>query len=125
MAREFYKASEAAQMLGVSMDTLRRWDRAGRIKTERDARNHRVVAASELERLRGDPGALHLSARNRFRGIVTEVKSDGLLAQVELVVTSPVRITAIVTSAAVSDLGLRPGEAATAIVKSTSVMVEH
>ena len=125
MARELYSAREAAQVLGISLDTLRRWDRSGRIRTERDANNHRVVPASEIERLRGEPGASHLSARNRFRGIVSEVKIDGLLAQVELIVAMPVRITAIVTSDAVSDLGLRPGEAATAIVKSTSVMVER
>ena len=125
MARELYSAREAAQVLGISLDTLRRRDRSGRIRTERDAKNHRVVPASEIERLRGEPGTSHLSARNRFRGIVSEVKIDGLLAQVELIVAMPVRITAIVTSDAVSDLGLRPGEAATAIVKSTSVMVER
>jgi len=125
VARELYSAREAAQVLGISLDTLRRWDRSGRIRTERDVKNHRVVPASEIERLRGEPGTSHLSARNRFRGIVSEVKIDGLLAQVELIVAMPVRITAIVTSDAVSDLGLRPGEAATAIVKSTSVMVER
>jgi molybdopterin-binding protein len=125
MPRDVYSANEAARMLGISLDTLRRWDKAGRIKTERDKSNRRIVRASEIERLRGDAGTAHLSARNRFRGIVTEVKTDGLLAQVELVVSEPVRLTAIVTSDAVADLGLRPGMPATAIVKSTSVMVEH
>ena len=79
----------------------------------------------EIERLRGDPGAPHLSARNRFNGIVTDVKVEGLMAQVELVVSNPVRVVAVVTRDAVEELALRPGVAATAVVKSTSVMVEH
>jgi molybdopterin-binding protein len=124
MAREVYSASDAARVLGISLDTLRRWDKSGRIKVERDRSNRRVVPASEIDRIRGEAGTSHLSARNRFRGVVTEVKTDGLLAQVELVVSEPVRLTAIVTSDAVADLGLRPGMTATAIVKSTSVMVE-
>ncbi|HET7745443.1 MAG TPA: helix-turn-helix transcriptional regulator [Gaiellaceae bacterium] len=124
MAREVYSASDAARVLGISLDTLRRWDKSGRIKVERDKSNRRVVPASEIERIRGEAGTSHLSARNRFRGVVTEVKTDGLLAQVELVVSEPVRLTAIITSDAVADLGLRAGSTATAIVKSTSVMVE-
>ena len=125
MPREYYSAGEAAKTLGISMDTLRRWDRQGRIKTERDESNHRIVAAGEIERLRGDPGAAHLSARNRFNGVVTDVKVDGLLAQVEIVVSDPVRLIALVTRDAVDELQLRPGMSATAVVKSTSVMVQH
>lgn len=124
MPREFYSASEAAQTLGISIDTLRRWDREGRIKTERDRGNRRIVAASEIERLRGDPERAHLTARNRFKGVVTDVKVDGLMAQVEMVVSEPVRLVAIVTRDAVEDLGLRAGMATTAIVKSTSVMIQ-
>ena len=123
MAKELYSAREAAQALGISLDTLRRWDRDGRIRTERDSGNRRVVRAKEIARLRGDDGA-HMSARNRFHGTVREVKVDGLLAQVELVVDEPTRIVAIVTRDAVEELGLKPGVPATAIVKSTSVMVE-
>ena len=123
MAKELYSAREAAQALGISLDTLRRWDRGGRIRTERDSGNRRVVRAAEIARLRGDEGA-HMSARNRFHGTVREVKVDGLLAQVELVVDEPTRIVAIVTRDAVEELGLKPGSPATAIVKSTSVMVE-
>jgi molybdopterin-binding protein len=123
--RELYGIGEAAQALGVSIDTLRRWDRAGRIVTRRDSANRRVVPASEIERLRGPAGHDRLSARNRFGGTVTDVKVDGLLAQVELTVTEPVRLVAIVTRDAVEELGLAPGMPATAIVKSTSVMVEH
>ena len=124
MARDLYPASEAAKRLGISLDTLRRWDRAGRITTERDARNRRVVPASELERLRG-AGATGLSARNRLTGTVTEVKVDGLMAQIELLVDEPARLVAIVTADAADELGLRPGDAATAIVKATSMMIEH
>jgi molybdopterin-binding protein len=123
VAKELYSAREAAQALGISLDTLRRWDRDGRIRTERDSGNRRVVRAAEIARLRGDDGA-HMSARNRFHGTVREVRVDGLLAQVELVVDEPTRIVAIVTRDAVEELGLKPGVPATAIVKSTSVMVE-
>ena len=125
MPREYYSVSEAAKTLGISVDTLRRWDRAGRIKAERDESNRRVVPASEIERLRGEPGSSHLSARNRFKGIVTDVKIDGLMAQVEMIVSEPVRLVAVVTRDAVEDLDLKPGMPATAIIKSTSVMVQH
>jgi molybdopterin-binding protein len=125
VARQYYTASDAAHRLGISLDTLRRWDRSGRIKTTRDSGNRRLVAAKEIERLRGKQGGDQLSARNRLPGTVGEVKVDGLIAQVELVVTDPVRIVAIVTADAVEELGLRNGEPATAVVKATSVMVEH
>ena len=124
MAKAEYTASEAAAALGISIDTLRRWDRAGRIRVKRDASNRRVVAAREIDRLRGDGQGEHLPARNRFGGTVTDVKVDGLMAQVELVVTDPVRIVALVTRDAVEELGLKKGMAATAIVKSTNVMVQ-
>jgi molybdopterin-binding protein len=119
-----YTAREAAQALGISLDTLRRWDRDGRIRTRRDSANRRVVSAREVARLRGTESS-HMSARNRLRGTVRSVEIDGLLAQVEILVTEPVRIVAIVTRDAVEELGLEPGSAATAIVKSTSVMVER
>lgn len=124
MARKTYTAREAAQALGISLDTLRRWDRDGRIRTTRDQANRRVVSAKEIERLRGDDGTQHMSARNRFSGTVRSVEIDGLLAQVEILVTEPVRVVAVVTRDAVEELGLKPGDPATAIVKSTSVMVE-
>ena len=125
MPREYYTVAEAAKRLGISIDTLRRWDRAGRIVTERDAGNRRIVPAAEIERLRGEAGAAHLSPRNRFTGTVTDVRVEGLLAQVELVVDEPVRIVAVVTRDAVEELGLRPGDTATAFVKSTSMMLQH
>lgn len=124
MARTHYTASEAAQELGISVDTLRRWDRAGRIRVTRDRSNRRVVSAKELDRLRGDGQGTHLSARNRFRATVTDVQVDGLMAQVELVVADPVRLVAIVTRDAVEELGLKEGMAATAIVKSTNVIIQ-
>lgn len=124
MPKEVYTASEAAAALGISLDTLRRWDRAGRIAVERDSRNRRVVSAAEVDRLRGDGSGAHLSARNRLPGVVTEVKTDGLMAQVEIVVNEPVRLVALITRDAVDEIGLRPGMATTAIVKSTNVMVQ-
>jgi molybdopterin-binding protein len=124
MAKSVHTAREAAQALGISLDTLRRWDREGRIRTKRDAGNRRVVSAKEIARLRGDDPA-RTSARNRLRGTVGEVKVDGLLAQVEILVTEPARVVAIVTRDAVEELGLEPGAPAAAVVKSTSVMVER
>jgi molybdopterin-binding protein len=124
MAKQQYSASEAAATLGISVDTLRRWDRAGRIRVERDRSNRRIVSAAEIDRLRGDGQGTHISARNRFHATVTDVQVDGLMAQVELVVTDPVRLVAIVTRDAVEELGLKEGMAATAIVKSTNVIIQ-
>ncbi|MDP9261129.1 MAG: TOBE domain-containing protein, partial [Actinomycetota bacterium] len=93
--------------------------------TKRDPGNRRVVSAKEIDRLRGDGGSQNMSARNRFHGTVRSVKVEGLLAQVEILVTEPTRVIAIVTRDAVEELELKPGVAATAIVKSTSVMVER
>jgi molybdopterin-binding protein len=126
MPRQYYNASEAARTLGISLDTLRRWDRQGRIKTSRDSSNRRIVTAKEIERLRGGPGSEHqMSARNRFSGIVRDVRVEGLMAQVEMVVTEPTVLTAIVTADSVAELGLKPGNHVVAVIKSTSVMVEH
>ena len=124
MGKNVYTAREAADALGISLDTRRRWDRDGRIRTRRDKANRRVVPAREIARLRGDE-TTHMSARNRFHGTVRSVEIDGLLAQVEILVTEPTRVVAIVTRDAVEELGLEPGSPATAIVKSTSVMVER
>ena len=123
VAKDAYTAREAAQALGISLDTLRRWDRDGRIETRRDQANRRLVPAREIARLRGDE-ASRMSARNRLRGTVQSVRVEGLLAQVEILVTEPARVVAVVTRDAVEELGLVPGSPATAVVKSTSVMVE-
>jgi molybdopterin-binding protein len=124
MAKEQYSASEAAAALGISLDTLRRWDKSGRLEVTRDANNNRVVAAKEIDRLRGKGGE-HITARNHFPGTVASVEVDGLMAQVELIVSEPVRVVALVTRDAVEELGLKVGMAATAIVKSTNVMVQN
>ena len=124
MPRQMLQASEAARRLGISLDTLRRWDRLGRIRTERDAANRRLVPVAEVERLRAGREAHELSARNRFPGVVLAVKVEGLLAQVELETTGPARVVAVITREAAEELGLEPGQPATALVKATSVMVE-
>ncbi|HEX7312034.1 MAG TPA: TOBE domain-containing protein [Gaiellaceae bacterium] len=126
MPREYYSASDAARMLGISLDTLRRWDSQGRIKTRRDASNRRTVSAKEIERLRGGARAEHqVSARNRFSGIVRDVRVEGLMAQVEVVVTEPAVLTAIVTADSVKELGIKRADHIVAVIKATSVMVER
>src|SRR5215218_828695 len=110
-----YPAGEAARMLGISLDTLRRWDRQGRIRTRRDAANRRLVPASEIERLRGGAEPHELSARNRFPGIVRAIRREGLLAQVELD-AGPFRVVAVITREAADELELRPGAPASAVV---------
>ena len=119
---------EAAARLGVSVDTLRRWDASGKLRTERDAGNRRRVPVGEVERLRARP-ARHragdgLSARNRFAGTVTSVEVEGVMGLVELE-AGPFRVTAAITRDAIEELGLAPGVAAVAAVKATSVMVER
>jgi molybdopterin-binding protein len=125
MPKQSYTAAQAARALGISVDTLRRWDRAGKLRVERDSANRRVVSAAEVERLRGRVGQETLSARNRFRGIVRSVEVEGLLARVEIDVTEPARVVAIVTRESVEELGLKAGMSAAGVVKSTSVMVER
>jgi molybdopterin-binding protein len=119
---------EAARALGVSVDTLRRWDRAGKLRTVRDARNRRLVPEEEIERLSTQPRrhttGHTLSARNRFPGIVRSVEVDGVMALVEIE-AGPFRLVAAVTRDAVEELQLAPGVPATAAVKATSVMVER
>jgi molybdopterin-binding protein len=117
-------AGEAARALGISLDTLRRWDKQGRIRVERDASNRRVVSAKEIERLRGDERHA-LSARNRVAGVVQNVEVDGLLAQVEIEATERARFVAVITRESAVALGLKPGVSATAVIKATSVMVER
>src|SRR5918995_6137518 len=125
MPKQSYSAAQAARALGISVDTLRRWDRAGKLRVERDSANRRVVSAAEVERLRGPVGEEMLSARNRFRGIVRSVDVDGLIARVEIDVTEPARVVAIVTRESVEELGLKAGMSAAGVVKSTSVMVQR
>jgi molybdopterin-binding protein len=119
---------EAARAIGVSADTLRRWDRDGKLRTVRDSRNRRLVPETEVQRLSHHPrrheAGDRLSARNRFPGVVTSVEIDGVMALVEIE-AGPHRITAAVTRDAVEELGLAAGVEATATVKATSVMVSR
>ncbi len=119
---------EAAAELGVSADTIRRWDRAGRIKTTRDQRNRRRVPRREIERLRKAPGRHRtgdsFSARNRFAGVVRSVEVAGVMALVEIE-AGPHRVTAAITRDSVEEMKLAEGVKATALVKATSVMVER
>ena len=119
---------EAARALKVSTDTLRRWDRAGKLETIRDERNRRLVPVSEVSRLEGTPkrhrAGSSVSARNRFPGVVSSVEVSGVMALVEIK-AGPHMITAAITHDSVEELGLREGVPATALVKATSVMVER
>jgi molybdopterin-binding protein len=123
--KKLHPAGEAARLLGVSLDTLRRWDNKGTIRTTRDERGRRLVPASEIARLKKAAPETSMSARNRLRGVVHEVKVEGLLAQVEIHITEPARVVAVITREAVEELGLKPGMDAVAVVKATSVMVER
>src|SRR4051794_26981632 len=119
---------DAAKQLGVSIDTLRRWDRAGKLRTTRDERNRRRVPVREVERLRSAP-ARHVtgdtvSARNRFPGVVRSVEVDGVMGLVEIE-AGLFRVTAAITRDSVEELGLVEGASAVAMVKATSVMIER
>jgi molybdopterin-binding protein len=112
---------------GRSVETLRRWDRDGKIKTLRDDRSRRRIARAEVDRASTAPRRhetqSNLSARNRFPGIVTSVEVSGVMALVEIE-AGPHRITAAITRDSVEELGLREGTPATATMKATSVMVQ-
>ena len=125
-----FRIGQAADLLGVSTDTLRRWADAGRLATTRTPGGRRVVdgaALAELARtlaVEADPGAIvSASARNRFAGIVTRVVKDTVMAQVELQ-AGPHRIVALLSREAADELALAPGVLAVAAVKATNVVVE-
>lgn len=117
---------EAARALDVSVDTVRRWARAGKIETTRDEANRRRVPRSEVTRLARNPRRHKtedtFSARNRFPGVVRSVEVDGVMALVEIE-AGPHLVTAAITRDSVEELGLAPGVPAVATVKATSVMV--
>jgi len=119
---------EAARAIGVSPDTLRRWDREGKIRTRRDAANRRRVSRREVERLAGHPARHQTgdtrSPRNRLPGVVRSVEVDGVMGIVEIE-AGPFLLTAAITRDSVEELGLAPGVRATAAVKATSVMIER
>ena len=122
-----YRIGEAAEMLGVRVETIRRWERDGRISTSRTDGGQRRVPASEVARVlserRNRPRVKAGSVRNRFPGVVLEVKRDEVAATVELL-AGPFRILALVTREAVDEMGLEPGMQAVATMKATNVMLE-
>lgn len=120
---DLVKIGVAAGAIGVSVDTLRRWERAGRVRFERRG-NQRFLAASELARLLRERGASgRSSARNRLQGIVVGVKRDTVMAQIDMV-CGPYRIVSLMSREAADELDLKPGDPATAVVKATTVIVE-
>jgi molybdopterin-binding protein len=127
-AQAAYRIGEAAEMLGVRVETLRRWERERKLKVKRSKGGQRLVPAAEVARLlaakrRSPTPIAKQSARNRFAGVVTEVKVDGLVATVEIL-AGPHRIVALTTSEAIEELALEPGMQAIAAVKATNVIVE-
>jgi molybdopterin-binding protein len=121
---DLVRIGAAAQALGVSVDTLRRWEREGRIAFERHG-NSRYLKADELAALlRARGSSERSSARNRLQGVVLSVRRDGVMAQVDLA-CGPYRVVSLMSAEAADDLGLKPGDPATAIVKATTVIVER
>ena len=122
-----YRIGEAARLLGVRVETLRRWERDGKVSVKRTPGGQRVISASEVARLlalrRHSRSAAARSARNRFPGVITEIKRDELSATVEIQ-AGPHRVLAFITREAVEELGLEIGMEAVATVKATSVMVD-
>jgi molybdopterin-binding protein len=122
--------SEAAVLLGVSDDTVRRWLDAGQLTAGVDAAGRKVVDGAELAAFARaqanavpDPSGVGRSARNRFVGLVTEIVEDKVMAQVEIQ-SGPHRVVSLMSTEAVRELGLTPGMLAVAVVKSTQVIVE-
>ncbi|WP_203886120.1 TOBE domain-containing protein [Planotetraspora kaengkrachanensis] len=123
-----FRISEAAALLGVSADTVRRWVDAGRLPAQRDDHGHRMVDGADLAsfaraQIDTEDGLGLSSARNRFRGIVTEVIRDAVMAQVEIA-AGPFRVVSLMSRQAADELGLEVGAVAIAVIKSTNVVVE-
>lgn len=125
-----FRISEAAQLLGVSDDTVRRWVDSGQLTAGKDDAGRMILDGSALARYAreharaaSDPSDVGRSARNRLVGLVTEVVSDRVMAQVEMQ-CGPHRVVSLMSTEAVRELGLRPGSLAVAVIKSTQVIVE-
>jgi molybdopterin-binding protein len=128
--REHVRVGQAAEMLGVTVETLRRWEAEGRLAVDRSEGGQRLVPLAEVTRLlaeRRRTGAdrtiIAQSARNRFAGIVTRIEVDRVAAVVE-VLAGPHRVVSLMTAEAVLELGLKVGDEAICVVKATNVIVE-
>jgi molybdopterin-binding protein len=124
------RVGQAAEMLQVSVETLRRWETEGRLRMERSEGGQRLVEIGEVSRLLDerrkrvtDRPIVAQSARNRFPGIVTRIEADKVAAVVE-VIAGPHRMVSLMTAEAVAELGLKVGDEAVCVVKATNVMVE-
>jgi molybdopterin-binding protein len=124
------RVGQAAEMLQVSVDTLRRWESEGRLKVERSSGGQRIILIGEVTRLLAERRVQAVerpiiagSARNRFPGIVTRIEKDRVAAVVE-VIAGPHRMVSLMTAEAVDELGLKVGDDAVCVVKATNVMVE-
>jgi molybdopterin-binding protein len=120
---EAIRIGAAATALGVSIDTLRRWERDGRVTFERRGQQ-RYMSPEELARLLRERSATAGSARNRLAGIVLAIRRDEVMAQVDMA-CGPHRIVSLMTREAADQLGLKPGDSATAVIKATTVVVER
>lgn len=122
-----YRIGEAAKTLGVRVETLRRWERDGKLTTTRTRGRQRMLPAAEVARLlserRRQAAVAKASRRNAFPGVITKVVKDRVSATVEIQ-AGPHRVLALITCEAADEMGLEPGMEATATVKATSVMVE-
>jgi len=124
------RVGQAAEMVGVSVETLRRWESEGRLRMERSAGGQRLIAIDEVSRLLDERRRVSIdrpivaqSARNRFAGIVTRIEKDRVAAVVE-VIAGPHRLVSLMTAEAVDELGLKVGDEAVCVVKATNVIVE-
>ncbi len=124
------RVGQAAEMLGVTVETVRRWESQGRLRLERSSGGQRLVPIAEVTRLLAERRRAGLerptvagSARNRFPGVVTRVERDGVAAVVEIV-AGPHRVVSLMTAEAVDELGLVVGDEAIGVVKATNVIVE-
>ena len=130
MGTSHLRVGQAAEMLGVTVDTIRRWEIEGRLHLERSAGGQRLVPMAEVTRLLGERrrsaterAIVAGSARNRFPGVVTRIEKDGVAAVVEIL-AGPHRVVSLMTAEAVDELGLTVGDEAIGVVKATNVIVE-